>query len=102
MPPELDRQAESSLLDRGRREAYATSALILSLVSFVNLLGAEKSILALVLAAFALRGAAPPAARKRGLVAVAIAAVHLITIVLVIALLRDELGELLNLLRQLG
>jgi len=102
MPPDLDRRADSNLIARGRSEAYATSALILSLVSFVNLLGAEKSILAIVLAAYALRGTAAQAARKRGWIAIAIAALHVITILLVVVLLRDELTQLLDLLRQLG
>lgn len=102
MSTELNSVSERQLLDRGRREGYALAALALSLVSFVNLLGAEKSILAIVLAAFAMSGSSLGAVSIKARVAVAIAALHIVTVGVVIFLLRDKLGELLDLLRQLG
>jgi uncharacterized membrane protein len=102
MSTEFNSQTEQQLLERGRREGYAVSALVLSLVSFVNLLGAEKSILAIVLAVFALRGATPRGAFQQARIAMVVASLHILTLVLVLVLLRDEFAQLLHLLRQLG
>ncbi len=96
------RETELHFVERGRREAFATTALILSLVSFVNLMGAEKSILAIALAALALRGAVGAIAHKRGRIAIAVASLHVITILVVLVLLRDKFAQLIELLRQLG
>jgi len=87
----------------GRRLGLATAALALSAVAFVNLLGFEKSILAGVLAILSLEGAAP-AARilRRGRAALAIAAVHVVTIVAVLVLFHDKLRDLIHLLQKLS
>jgi|SoiMethySBSTD1v2_1073268.scaffolds.fasta_scaffold2293808_2 hypothetical protein len=102
MSTEVNRPTDLQLIEQGRREGYALAGLVLSLVSFINLLGAEKSILAIVLATFALRGAASAAARKNARIAVAVAAVHVVTILIVVVLFRDKFAQLLKLLRQLG
>jgi hypothetical protein len=87
----------------GRRVGLATAALALSATSYINLLGAEKSILAIVLAALAMQGAdAVPVAWSRGRTAIVIAAVHLVVIVAVLALFHDKLSELIHLLRRLS
>ena len=85
---------------RSHGQGYAVSALVLSLVSFVNLLGAEKSILAIVLAAFALRGATSRGGLQQARIAIAVASLHILTLVLVLVLLRDKLAQLLQLPRQ--
>ena len=97
-----EQNSERHLVERGRREGYALAALALSLVSFVNLLGAEKSILAIVLATFALSGAATGSASMKARVAIAIAALHIVTIAAVLIIFRDKFAQLLDLLRQLG
>lgn len=51
----VGRETDLELLRRGRREGLAMAAVALSIVSFVNLLGAEKALLAIVL-----RGAGAP------------------------------------------
>jgi len=94
-------RADLQLIERGRREGYALAALVLSLVSFINLLGAEKSLLAIVLAVFALRGGTPGVA-KNARIAIGIAALQLVTIAIILLLFRDKFGELIQLLRQLG
>lgn len=93
---------ESRLLEQGRREGFALCAFVLGLVSFVNLLGAEKSILAIVFAAFAIRPAAHGKARRFAWVAVVAAVLHLCTLGLVLVLYRDELARLVELLRRLA
>ena len=90
------------LLEQGRREGYAIAALALSLVSFVHLLGAEKALLAIVLAVAAIRGAGGAIARSRGWLALGIASIYVVTVVVALVLLRDKLGALLQLLSELG
>ena len=61
----------------GRRLGLATAALALSIVAFINLLGIEKSILAIVLALLAMQGALPGAGvLRRGRIALVLAVVH--------------------------
>jgi len=87
----------------GRRIGLATAALALSVVSFVNMLGMEKSILAVVLALLAMEGAAVrTAARRRGRAALVIAAVYAISIAVVLVIFRARLMELLQLLHKLS
>ena len=58
---------EGAARRRGRSEGMATAALALGAVAFLNLLGAEKGILAIVLAVLSLRSApaGPPPWRAR-------------------------------------
>jgi len=98
-----DSSHAGSTYEDGRRAGLAVAAFALAVMSFVNLLGLEKSLLAGVLAILALQGRLPgmPApgwARP----AIAIAVVHAITFVTVLILLRDKLGQLLLLLHKLG
>jgi|SRR5678815_1705766 len=87
----------------GRRIGLATGALALSVVSFVNLFGIEKSVLAIVLAALAMQGAGPlGAAIRRSRTALVIASAHAVTIVVVLIVFRDTLIELLQLLHKLS
>ena len=92
---------DHDLLQQGRREGFAIAALALSLVSFVHVLGAEKALLAIVLAIAAIRGGAG-VARERGRIALAIASVYLVTFIVSVVLLRDKFGELIRLLSELG
>jgi len=89
---------------QGRAEGLATGALAIALLAFVNLLGAEKGLLALVLGLVALRGAGAGAgpARTRARIAVCLGALQLVTVALVVLLFREEIGQLLALLAKLG
>lgn len=87
---------------RGRREGLALAALSLSLISFLNLLGVEKSILAIVLAAAALAGPKDEPGRRRSFIALGLSALHVVTIVVVLIMFREQLGELLRLLSKLS
>jgi hypothetical protein len=87
----------------GRRTGLAVSALALSFVAFLSLLGAEKAILAVVLGALAARKAEPGTlARRLGLAAIAIAVLFLMTLGLVLALYWDQLAELIRMIQQLS
>lgn len=88
----------------GRRIGLATAALALSVVAFLNLLGLEKSLLAAVLAVVALRGAgsATPRIIRLSRAALGVAALHVVTIVVVIVFYHDQLLRLLQLLHKLS
>ena len=89
--------------EAGRRAGLATAAVALSLIAFVSLLGAEKALLAIVLAVLARRGARPgSAARRLAAVAIGVAAVFLVSITFVLIRFWNELGDLVNHLRQLS
>ena len=89
-------------VDRGRREGLATAALALSFVSFINLLGAEKALLAIALAALALSGPKEEPARRRSFIAIGLALLQILTILVVVVVFRDQLGDLIRLLHRLG
>ncbi|GEM_PF-1399218 len=86
----------------GRAEGLAGAALAIALLAFVNLLGAEKGLLALVLGFVALRGAAGGRARTWARIAIGLGALQLVTVALVVLLFREEIGQLLALLAKLG
>ena len=89
--------------ERGRRIGLATGALALSVVAFVNLLGLEKSILAVILALLALRGSASAVeGAPRARAALIIAVLHIVTIAAVLVIFHDKLLQLLHLLEKLG
>ena len=88
--------------DQGRREGYSIAALALSLVAYINLLGAEKSLLAIVLALVAMRGARLPFVLRRSRLAIGFAILHLVTFVVVIVLFHDKIAELLRLMHSLA
>jgi hypothetical protein len=48
-PSSSRHEIDHATLIRGRREGFATAALALACISFVNLFGAEKALLALLL-----------------------------------------------------
>ena len=87
----------------GRRYGLATAALALSIVSFLNMFGIEKSILAIVLAILARQGAVSTAvAFRRGRTALLIASAHIATVVIVLIVIHEKFGGLLNFLHKLG
>jgi hypothetical protein len=88
--------------DDGRRQGLAIAALATGLVAYLNLLGAEKSILAIVLAVTAMSGSGSRLVRRRSLIAIGLAVIHIATVVAVLVIFWGELGELVRLLSTLG
>jgi hypothetical protein len=89
----------------GQRYNLATLALVIALLSFLNLAGLEKAILAIVLALKALRPAPPPALEQRrgwAKFAVGLAAAHVTLIVGLILFNLDRIGELIATLRAMS
>jgi hypothetical protein len=94
--------SESAARRRGRSEGMATAAVALGVVAFLNLLGTEKGILAIVLAVLSLRNLPADAPPRRARIAIALGVVQLATVVMVLVLFHDKLRQLIELLRTLG
>lgn len=95
-------RAEQSARLQGRKEGLAVAALALGLMSFLNLLGAEKAILALALGFAALTGATDAGVRKRAITAIALGVVYIITIFVVLMVFGSRFAELVEALQTLS
>lgn len=95
-------RTEVLLLKRGRGEGLATAAIALGALSFIQLLGAEKALLAIALAVIALRDTGSPRGRRRAFTAIALGAVYLLVAATTLVIFHDRLGELIRLVKMLG
>ena len=89
----------------GQRYTLATLALALALLSFLNLAGLEKAILAIVLGLRALKPAPqPPLEQRRGWarLAIGLGVAHVVLVVTIILLNLDRLSRLLDALRAMS
>ena len=89
----------------GQRRTLAAVALGLALLSFLNLAGIEKAILAIVVGMKALSQSPPPALEHRrgwARLAIGLATVHVVLIVTVIVLYFDRLSTLVDALRAMS
>ena len=87
----------------GRRVGFGISALVLSLVGFLSLLGTEKAILAIVLGALAIRGSGHGTlARRLGVIAICIGSAFILTVVVVLIVFRGQLLEFIQRLQILS
>ena len=89
----------------GQRYTLATLALTLALLSFLNLAGMEKAILAIVVGLRALRpDPQPPLEQRRGWarMAIGLGVAHVVLVVTVILLNLDRLATLLEALRAMS
>lgn len=93
----------AAAFDAGRRIGFGISALALSLVAFLSMLGLEKAILAMVLGALALRGReGGPLARRLGIWAIAIASLFIVTAAVMLLVFWDKAVEFIRLLETLS
>jgi hypothetical protein len=89
----------------GQRYTLATLALTLALLSFLNLAGMEKAILAILLGLRALKPAPQPALEQRrgwARMAIGLGIAHVVLVVTVILLNLDRLSALLDALRAMS
>ena len=85
----------------GQRYAFATLAMVVALLSFINLAGMEKAILAIVLGYKALTLApAPSLERRRGWAkaGAVLGATHIVLVITVILLNLDRLATVIEVL----
>lgn len=97
-------QAQSDFVI-GQRYVFATLAMVVALLSFINLAGMEKAILAIVLGYKALTAAPPPALERRRAWAragAALGATHIVLVVSVILLNLDRLTRVVEVLRAIS
>jgi hypothetical protein len=88
----------------GQKYAFATASLILGIFSFVNLLGLEKPILAIVFGWLALRARPEPRLTEHRIwaqVGVALGTIVLIVVPILIILNFDRLREFIEILSRL-
>src|SRR4029450_13579235 len=86
----------------GQRYTFATLAVALALLSFLNVAGLEKAVLAIVLGLKALKAApGPPLEQRRGWarLGIGLAAAHVVLLETVILLNLDRIPRLLDALR---
>lgn len=89
----------------GQRYTLATLALALALLSFLNLAGLEKAILAIVLGLKALQPAPEPQLRQRrgwAKMAIGLGVAHAVLVVTIILLNLHRLPKLIDALRALS
>ncbi len=89
----------------GQKYAYATVSLVLGIMSFVNLLGIEKGILAIVFGVLAVASGPGPALAERrswGKLGVLLGAIQIVIVVAVVALNFDKVLEVIRMLERLG
>jgi hypothetical protein len=99
-----DEQQDRASVVLGQKYAYATAALMLGIASFVNLLGMEKAILAIIFARLALKSEPPPSLRNRrewGQAGLVLGVLQVVVISVLIIIFRNELREGLELLLRL-
>ena len=99
----VENQTRESLI-LGQKYAFATVSLILGIFSFVNLLGLEKPILAIVFGWLALRANPEPPLKEHRVWAktgVTLGTIILIVVPLIIILNFDRVRELVELLSKL-
>lgn len=99
----MNRETNDAVL--GQKYAYATVSLVLGVASFINLVGMEKGLLAIVFGILALkRLPAPTLGRRRtwGVLGVVFGALQILVVVLLVAFNLDKLLELIQMLERLG
>jgi hypothetical protein len=98
-------ESRDSAFVLGQRRMLATLALVVALLSFLNLAGLEKAVVAIVLATRALRpGPGPQLEERRGWarVALGLAIAHIVLLTTVILLNLHRLPKLFEALRALS
>lgn len=99
-----DEQHDRANVVLGQKYAYASAALMLGIASFVNLLGMEKAILAIIFARLALKSDPPPLLRNRrewGQAGLVLGVLQVVVISALVIIFRNELRHILELLMRL-
>ena len=103
MSPENPADETADAYRKGRRDGLGIAALLVSLISFLALLGAEKAILAIVLGAVAMREATQRSlARRLGIVSIVLGALFIVTVAVVLVVFREQFLQLIAALKKLS
>jgi hypothetical protein len=101
----MNKQETNQSVVLGQKYAFATASLVLGIASFVNLLGMEKAILALVFGWLALKQQPAPALGDRRAWAktgVVLGALILIIVPVLLIAFFDHIRELIDVLEKFG
>ena len=99
-----DEQQERASVILGQKYAYATAALVIGLASFINLLGFEKAILAIIFGRLALKSEPPPTLKNRrewGQAGLILGVLQVVLVSVFIILFRHELRGVFDALLKL-
>src|SRR4030095_3757996 len=99
-----DEQRDRASVILRQKYAFATAALMLGIASFINLLGMEKAILAIIFARLALKSDPPPTLvkhREWGHAGLVLGILQVVLICLLVIFFRNQLREILDLLLKL-
>ena len=99
-----DEQQDRANVVLGQKYAYATIALILGVASFVNVLGIDKAILAIIFGRLALKSEPGPLLKNRrgwGQAGLVLGALQVVLVLVLLILFRNELREALDVLIRL-
>src|SRR5262245_53057781 len=100
----VDEQKVRAHVVLGQKYAYATAALLLGIASFVNILGFEKAILAIIFGRLALRSEPAPALKERrewGRAGLILGVLQVVVICALMIIFRHELRGALDMLLRL-
>lgn len=86
----------------GRRVGFGISALALSVVTYLSLLGFEKAILAIVLGALAMQAGQRTLARRLGIISIALGVIFMVTVIVLIIVFQEKVMEFVTLLKELS
>jgi hypothetical protein len=101
---ESNHQAQANAV-LGQKYAFATASLMMGVACFVNLLGMEKAILAVLFAWMALKSEPAPVLKERrlwGKVGLSLGLLQVVMISTILILFRNEVGEFIDALIKLG
>jgi hypothetical protein len=87
----------------GRRTGIAISALALSIVTYLSLLGFEKAILAIVLGIIALKGAQTKSLSRRfGILSICLSVLFMVSAIVFLIIFREKVMEFIGFLKTLS
>lgn len=101
----MSENSQKELVILGQKYAFATVSLVLGIFCFINLLGLEKPILALIFGWLALRSKPEPVLLEHRVwakVGVTLATIMLILVPLIIILNFDRLREIVEILSKIN
>lgn len=86
----------------GRRVGFGISAMVLSIVTYLSMLGFEKAILAIVLGALAMQAGQRTLARRLGIVSITLGSIFIVSAIIFLAVFWEKFMEIITLLKELS
>jgi hypothetical protein len=100
-----DKERQEQLVgayNSGRRVGFGVSALALSMVTYLSMLGFEKAILAIVLGALAMQAGNRTLAKRLGITSVILGSVFMVSVIVLVIVFQEKVIEFITLLKELS